>query len=646
MKILLSFLLLFVFIPIVKAQITTPVINANFGVDGDLTSNYFNFAAFPGEDDWFPDGQPGAGEFVIDTTGAAAIVAGYITDPTTTNNPVTRGMNQTIYSVVNNKLLMDANFTRDYYGDDSTVFAVGSNKNAMSPAAWSCPVAQSVPDKNEILDVFTHIRRDGPNPVTSDSLWFFGGLSLENTNGNRYFDFELFQTNLTYSTVTRTFSGYGPDEGHTTWVFDAAGNVVSAGDIILTAEYSSSSLTLIEARIWINKSDLGVTPTAFTWGGAFDGVNSSATYGYASILPKTAGSFYTGMTNSATTTAGPFSLIRVGGILVTDYIVDQFMEFSVNLTELGIDPASYGNGCGIPFRSVLIKTRASTSFTAELKDFVKPFELFNYTQPAATTLLKYFCGTMPATTIDVINPVSTSVYTWSTFDGNIVGPVITNTVTIDAPGTYYVTQQLHNLCAPLGIDSVTILYDSVCTVLNINITNFTVVNKGLDAIISWQASNNELAFKNIVEYSDNGLLFTEVAVLPAIQKTGMAGYVFSQPISLQKSYYRIKIIEKDGTVKYSSTIKLNSEKEAKKIPIIFPNPTQGEAFVSIESSRTTMVSIYLTDMGGRLIKTLKLPVNKGNNLLSLHKLARQTGIYLVTVKSIDGETTQQLIIRK
>ena len=644
MKKILSFLCLLFFVHLAKAQITTSVLKANFGIEGDLRSNYFDLAPSPGEDDWFYNGDAGGGKFVIDTTGAAAIVAGYTTDPSTTTSSLSRGMNQTIYSVVNNKLLMDANFTRDYHGNDSTVFASGSNKNGMSPVLWS-PTIQSVPDKNEILDAFTHVRRDGPN--ITDSLYLFGGLSIENTTGNRYFDFELFQTKFSYNPGTQTFSGYGPDAGHTSWVFNAAGNIVTAGDIIFTAEYSSSSLTLIEARIWVNQSALSIVPTAFNWGGAFDGDGSGAVFGYANILPITAGSFYTGIQNSAASWAGPFALLRGNSSVVTDYYAGQFMEFSVNLTKLGIDPASYGNACGAPFKSVLIKTRASTSFTSELKDFVAPFQLFNYNNVRATSMITYFCGTMPATIINVVNPVSTSTYTWSTTDGNIISPVENDSVTVNAPGTYYVTQKLNTACAPLSMDSLKILYDPYCLVLNTGITKFTVTNNSSDAVIAWQASNNELALKYVVEYSNDSLVFHEKANLPAIQKTGMAEYVFSQPTqSLRTIFYRIKIIQKNNAVKYSNTITVNSEKETKKNPLIFPNPAQGEAFLPIESSGKTMVCIYLSDMSGRLVKTLKLPVKQGNNLLSLHELTRQTGIYLVKIKTIDGETTQQLVIKK
>lgn len=415
--------LLFLFlinIQFVTGQITTPIVKANFGIEADLRSNYYNFAPLPGADDWFNNGDAGTGKFVIDTTGAAAIVAAYTIDPATRTTSFSRSMKQVVYSVSNNKLLMDAVFVRDFHGNDSTVFASGSNKNGMTPAVWSCPIAQGVPNKNDILDAFTHVRRDGPSPV--DSLWMFGGLSLENTTGNRYFDFELFQTNLVYNRSTQTFSGYGPDAGHTSWTFDAAGNIVTPGDIIFTEQFSSSSLTLVEARIWVNQSELSITPTAFDWGGLFNGDGSGAVYGYANILPKTTGEFYTGIQNTADTWAGAFALVRADNSLVTDYLPGQFMEFSVNLTKLGIDPATYSsNACAAPFKSVLIKTRASTSFTAELKDFIAPFKLFDYPKMKANAYLNYFCGTMPSTTIEVINPLETSAYTWTTTDGNIIG---------------------------------------------------------------------------------------------------------------------------------------------------------------------------------------------------------------------------------
>ena len=302
---LLSVLGVVFFSVIVSAQITTPIIKANFGVDADLRANYFNGFLQNGNDDWFNNGA-GTGFNVIDTTGAAAIVAGYLSDASPWAKrmaPLYRSMSRPKFTVVNNRLWLDAIFVRDYHGNDSTVFTAGSDKNGMSPADWTGGV-QGIPDKNDILDVFMHVRRAGP--TTTDSLWMFGGISLDNTTGNRYFDFELYQSDIYYDRATAKFYGYGPDAGHTSWQFDAAGNITKPGDIIFTGQYQSSTLTNIEARIWVHQSSLSMIPTQFNWSGQFDGASAGAVYGYASILPKTAGAFYTGLGSGNNTWAGPF----------------------------------------------------------------------------------------------------------------------------------------------------------------------------------------------------------------------------------------------------------------------------------------------------------------------------------------------------
>jgi hypothetical protein len=104
------------FIPLLAAaQITGPVIRANYGVDADLRANYFNGAVSAGNDDWFNNGTAGIGQFIIDTNGAASIVAKYASQPATRMLSFSRLMRQAPYTTVNNRLLLDAIFTRDYH---------------------------------------------------------------------------------------------------------------------------------------------------------------------------------------------------------------------------------------------------------------------------------------------------------------------------------------------------------------------------------------------------------------------------------------------------------------------------------------------------------------------------------------------------
>src|SRR5688500_3024437 len=229
-----TILLIAVFtVQLASGQITTPTIKAGFGLEADLKANYFNGIATSGTDDWFADATPGVGKFVIDSTGAAAWINRYNTDPASRRKSFVQKMSYPVYSIVNSKLWYDAIFVRDHHDVDSTAFIL-SNKNGQSPALWFGGV-QPVPMKNEIKDVMVHMRREGPN--LTDSLYFLAGLSLDGLSGNRYFDIELYQSEMVYVPASGSFQNLGPHAGHTAWQFDASGKVTRAGDIIFTAEF-------------------------------------------------------------------------------------------------------------------------------------------------------------------------------------------------------------------------------------------------------------------------------------------------------------------------------------------------------------------------------------------------------------------------
>lgn len=632
------------------AQITSPQIKANFGVEGDLSANFYNNGPTAAVDDWFRNVSVGTGRAVIDTTGAQALVQAYFTNPATRKRAFNRLMAFPAYSLINNRLMLDAVYHRDYHGQDSTVFGAGSNKNGMSPANWASPGPAPIPDKNDILDAFVHVRRAGPN--ARDSLWMFAALSLENTTGNRFFDFELYQTDIAFNPSTRNFSGYGPVAGHTLWEFDAAGNILKPGDIIFTAEFSSSSLTLLEARIWVNRNDLSRSIPAFNWGGQFDGASSGSQYGYASIVPKTAGAFYSGLQSTvASTWAGPFQLVRDNDAVVSSYTPGQFMEMSVNLSKLGIEPADFANSpCGSPFRRVLIKTRSSTSFTSELKDFVAPFRLFDYPEVDAYSYVTYFCGTMPTIPISVLNPISTSIYTWSTPNGNIVGSNVGDTIYVNQPGTYYVSQQLHSQCALFSADSIVIIFDTVCVVLNMDIRNLQAAKINSQNQLKWQVSNNELAARYEIEYSTDNINFTRLSTLQANAATGSQTYSFEHEANLIAApviYYRVRALADNGQVKYSNIATLRNTKSGRSDAVIYPNPTKGELFLSCSNSAKERVEARILDIFGRPIKQFFLELGAGENVITLPNISNLSqGTYLVRIPTIDGVITQRIILRQ
>ncbi len=634
------------------AQITIPITKARFGVDADLRTNFFDGAITSGNDDWFNNGTPGTGEFVIDTTGAAAMIAAYLSDVSPFPKRMSsfyRTMSKPQFSIVANRLWLDAIFVRDYHGNDTTVFTAGADKNGMSPANWTGGV-QSIPDKNDILDIMVHVRRAGPN--TTDSLWMFGGISLDNTTGNRYFDFEMYQSDIYYDRASKKFYGYGPDAGHTSWKFDAAGNIVSPGDIIFNGEFQSGTLTKIEARIWVSRADWQtVVPTSFNWGTAFDGSGSGSAYGYAAISPNTSGAFYTGLGSSNNTWAGPFGLVlqdnslaftNPGPASTTNgkYIANQFIEFSVNLTKLGLDPVTLlgGDVCGTPFNRIIIKTRASASFTAELKDFVAPTDLFLAPRALAATETPFICDDGSGVAeITVTNPISTSTYVWSTPDGNIISSPTGPSIYVDHSGTYIVRQYLQMGCSVYATDTIQVGSFPTCEVLSTDIIDLRGVYADQRAKLQWTVAENA-AFKYFeIQRSFDGRNFATVG---NVEYSAATEYKYEDVPGTSDDaphvYYRIRMVHNSGNKKFSSVISLSLGLPGIDNINVWPNPVFDKFQVQINASSKGRAVIDIFSSTGQSVYSTNKYVQKGSNSIMVEGLTNQPrGVYFIKVQLAD-----------
>jgi hypothetical protein len=518
----------------------------------------------------------------------------------------------------------------------------------LSPADWGGTI-QSVPDKNEILDMMMHLRRagDGKDPNRVDSLWLYGGLSIENTSGDRYFDFELYQTDISYDRTSKKFYGYGPDAGHTSWKFDANGKILQAGDIIFSASYQSSSLSGIEARIWIDKASMDIKPVGFNWTGAFDGASNGAQYGYAAITPNTSGIFYTGLENSRTAWAGPFKLVRADNSVVDDYVVGQYMEFSVNLTKLGIDPASISGGdvCGTPFNRMVVKTRASQSFTASLKDFIAPLDLFLSPRVNAVTDVPFYCGANGVSELKVTNPSASSVYTWYTADGNITGTNMGTNVFANAPGTYVVKQQLAEGCNPYAYDTLTIVRQTLCTVLADKAIALQANVQQERPLINWTSSMNDAVSYYELEVSNDGNAFTLLKRFDnKDQAAARLSYAYEDlPLDRTVKYYRLKLVTKSEAL-YSRIVSVQT-----KLKFGFslaPNPASNHLTCSFEAVQEQNVQLTIYSTGGRLVYNTQLRSTKGRNTVAINEVQNWAeGVYLALLQNGTDKQWQRIIIQ-
>jgi len=328
---------------------------------------------------------------------------------------------------------------------------------------------------------------------------------------------------------------------------------------------------------------------------------------------------------------------------VTDYISGQFMEFGVNLTKLGLDPVTLlgSDNCGMPFRRVLVKSRTSTSFTASLKDFVGPFDFFLAPRASLAADTSSLCGFMGVSTIQVTNPVPTSVYTWSTPDGNISLYNSPTSITVNSAGTYIVTQKLQNGCADYAVDTITLTTDPLCIVLQNTIQTFTGKISNNTAVLRWTAPINEDIQYYSIERSMDGNQFYPVGTV-LNQKQNALPFKFSFMDNLGKFpgdmvYYRIKLEGFDHPVFYSNVIKLHTN--FKPSITVSPNPVQNTLRVRLLTEKGETLKLSIFDMAGKQMMSRQEKLQTGITDLVYPEVQNWSGgIY--TVKFILDNTIQ------
>ena len=498
----------------IKAQTYSSNNPGLFGVDGDIYSDAVLNGSFTaaGSHDWFKSAS-GTGIGIFDTTGAAIakqqISAGK-------NYPFLKKMQQAKFSTYAGMLLLDATYSRDEVAVggtqlDNTMFnnLVTANSSAMNPASWTTMTAGGAPqDKTDIVDSYVHVRR---LTNTNNHLIAYVGATTLGTSGNRYFDFELYRERITYDKTTGTFSNSGSAAtgGHSAFTFKSDGNILSYGDMTLSISFNSTAVQSIDIYIWTDYITYNsFVPKDFIFtSNSWVGLNQHSGYGYAKIQPKTGNTLSAwGMVSTSATAAPAWGTnskdlgSNTQGYYSTNYSIGQFGEAAIDLTSLGIDPyiGSSASPCIPPFTRVFIKSRASSSFSAALADFIEPFEFLDLSAPPAT-IIAAPANLSCSVTSTVLQPAtiqSNTTYLWSTSNGSIVTRTDSTYAVVNSIGKYYLTATI-NGCSVSSVDSITISkddYPPVATAFHTGVLtsdpNSFVTLRGGDA----QASNYSTPF--------------------------------------------------------------------------------------------------------------------------------------------------------
>ena len=227
---------------------------------------------------------------------------------------------------------------RDVYATTTDdIFTQGSKFiDAIGSLHWGTGGA---PNKNDIHNGVFHA--SGDNGTPSNQWVFIGGDRLD-VAGTSYIDFQFLQGTVTLN-ANGTFTGSGLCGGR------------NVNDINVSMEYNNGGTApKVVIYRWVPTNDAG---TAGTW----DSTGSASLTGaYAK-------------TNLVTVDVPFGGFAGVNGVDVNTYQPFAFVEAAINVTQLV--SALGGNCAGLSIKTLWITTKASSSSTAALKDFMQPISI-------------------------------------------------------------------------------------------------------------------------------------------------------------------------------------------------------------------------------------------------------------------------------
>ena len=177
-------------------------------------------------------------------------------------------------------------------------------------------------------------------------------------------------------------------------------------------------------------------------------------------------------------------------------------------------------------------------------------------------------------------------------------------------------------------------------VLPIRFDNVNLRNLGNGSEVSWNiAVGNETVSHFEIQYSPNGQNFTTVGKQVGNQAARNTSYAFQDLAIRDKGFYRIKVVESNGTEYFSKVLFNNSSNNGSFR--IFPNPAKTQIFIEkpAHQNRSSEISVFSVD--GRQVLTGRLQ----GNAVDVSRLP--DGQYILVVK--DDEQTvyrQKFIIAK
>ena len=163
--------------------------------------------------------------------------------------------------------------------------------------------------------------------------------------------------------------------------------------------------------------------------------------------------------------------------------------------------------------------------------------------------------------------------------------------------------------------------------------------------VEWKAEGQANTIQFEVEKSINGSGFSHVNT--TLKNTSGSYSWLDENAVTGKNFYRIKSIDRDGSIKYSAVVSVMISKNTINFTIE-PNPVKGNSIsLHFANQPTGNYQFNLINSAGQLVYRNKLVISSSSTsqVLNINKIL-PAGIYQLQIAGLSGTETQKVIIQQ
>jgi hypothetical protein len=183
--------------------------------------------------------------------------------------------------------------------------------------------------------------------------------------------------------------------------------------------------------------------------------------------------------------------------------------------------------------------------------------------------------------------------------------------------------------------------------LPVTLLNFSGRNNGSVNLLEWTTTSEQNSSHFDLLRSIDAVNFAMVGTVAAAGNSNVSRtYHYSDDIAAIHAglyYYKLKMVDINGAVKYSPIVKIRLNSKGFIIETS-PNPFNDQLSINVETQLQENATIGLKDISGKKMKQTASLLRKGSNAIQLNNLNDITaGIYLLTVKTDSQQQTVKVV---